>query len=151
MKVVLGKEKGGYVRGVGSRVTYKSANEEGETTVVGCENDASIQNSNGLETLEKEMDKELPKDCYKVSIDTSLVDVACIPDVGNNGFKTIKDAIGGFFAWPKDQVVFDPKATPPNTIQMNVETKTETKLQTKRKTVYVSSDAMQRQAKKKSF
>ncbi|GKG00197.1 hypothetical protein Tco_0301887, partial [Tanacetum coccineum] len=37
--------------------------------------------------------KELPKDCYKVSIDTSLVDAACILDVGNNGFKTVKDAV----------------------------------------------------------
>ncbi|GJY61243.1 transposase, Ptta/En/Spm, transposase, Tnp1/En/Spm-like protein [Tanacetum coccineum] len=192
-----------------------SADEEGGTTVFGCENDASIQKSNGLATLEKEMEtrvsnktspcetvksvgskkmtrsirkdssrqasqsqenvspllvlpqaikcklwhlkkstiialgtvyktdgkqmlhnKELPKDCYKVSIDTSLVDAACIPDVGNNGFKTVKDAVGGFFAWPKDQVVFDPKAP---------------KLHTKRKNVYVSSDAMQRQAKKKSL
>ncbi|GJT27419.1 transposase, Ptta/En/Spm, transposase, Tnp1/En/Spm-like protein [Tanacetum coccineum] len=207
-----------------------SAYEEGGTTVVGCENDASIQKSNGLATLEKEMEtrvsnktspcetvksvgskkmtrsirkdssrqdsqsqenvspllvlpqaikcklwhlkkstiialgtvyktdgkqmlhnKELPKDCYKVSIDTSLVDAACIPDVGNNGFKTVKDAVGGFFAWPKDQVVFDPKATPPSTIQMNVENKTAPKLQTKRKNVYVSSDAMQRQAKKKMY
>ncbi|GJW79888.1 transposase, Ptta/En/Spm, transposase, Tnp1/En/Spm-like protein [Tanacetum coccineum] len=139
-----------------------SAYEEGGTTVVGCENDASIQKSNGLATLEKEMEtrtdgkqmlhnKGLPKDCYKVSIDTSLVDAACIPDVGNNGFKTVKDAVGGFFAWPKDQVVFDPKATPPSTIQMNVENKTAPKLHTKRKNVYVSSDAMQRQAKKKSL
>ncbi|GJY60667.1 hypothetical protein Tco_0461324 [Tanacetum coccineum] len=95
--------------------------------------------------------KELPKDCYKVSIDTSLVDAACIPDIGNKSFKTVKDAVGGFFAWPKDLVVFDPKATPPSTIQMNVENKTAPKLQTKRKNVYVSSDAMQRQAKKKSL
>ncbi|GJT55708.1 hypothetical protein Tco_0990762, partial [Tanacetum coccineum] len=185
-----------------------SADEEGGTTLVVFENDVSIQKSNGLATLEKEMEtrvsnktspcetvksvgskkmtrstrkdsscqdsqsqenvssllvlpqtdgkqmlynKELPKDCYKVSIDTSLVDAACIPDVGNNGFKTVKDAVGGFFAWPKDQVVFDPKATPPSTIQMNVENKTAPKLQTKRKNVYVSSDAMQRQAKKKSL
>ncbi|GKA41607.1 hypothetical protein Tco_0734267 [Tanacetum coccineum] len=177
-----------------------SAYEEGGTTIVGCENDASIQKSNGLATLEKEMEtretvksvrskkmtrsiwkdfsrqdsqsqenvspllvlpqtdgkqmlhnKELPKDCYKLSIDTSLVDAACIPDVGNNGFKTVKDAVGGFFAWPKDQVVFDPKATPPSTIQMNVENKTAPKLQTKLKNVYVSSDAMQRQAKKKNL
>ncbi|GJT50164.1 transposase, Ptta/En/Spm, transposase, Tnp1/En/Spm-like protein [Tanacetum coccineum] len=207
-----------------------SADEEGGTTVFGCENDASIQKSNGLATLEKEMEtrvsnktspcetvksvgykkmtksirkdssrqasqsqenvspllvlpqaikckmwhlkkstiialgtvyktdgkqmlhnKELPKDCYKVSIDTSLVDAACIPNVGNNGFKTVKDAVGGFFKWPKDLVVFDPKATPPSTIQMNVENKTAPKLQTKRKNVYVSSDAMQRQAKKKSI
>ncbi|GJY25460.1 reverse transcriptase domain-containing protein [Tanacetum coccineum] len=53
--------------------------------------------------------KELLNDCYKVSVDKSLVDAACIPDVGNNGFKTVKDAVGGFFAWPKDLVVFDPK------------------------------------------
>ncbi|GJU07638.1 hypothetical protein Tco_1124068 [Tanacetum coccineum] len=77
--------------------------------------------------------KELPKDCYKVSVDKSLVDAtciqdvgnnsckivkdavvdaACIPDVGNNGFKTVKDAVGGIFAWPKDQVVLDPKPNP---------------------------------------
>nr|GEU32555.1 reverse transcriptase domain-containing protein [Tanacetum cinerariifolium] len=116
MTVVLGKEKGGYTRGVRSRVTYKryfdlprsrqasderilllqsqldnerrehqekelliqnlsnkmlqtqgmvspvdinpinnNADEEGETTVVGCENDVSTQKSNGLETLKKEM------------------------------------------------------------------------------------------------
>nr|GEX11996.1 hypothetical protein [Tanacetum cinerariifolium] len=142
MTVLLGKEKGGYARGEGSGVTYKSADEEGGTTVVGCENYVSIQKSNGLATLEKEMEtrafkcklwhfkkltiialgtvyktdrkqmlhnKELPKDCYKVSIDTSLLDAACILNVGNNGFKTVKDAAGGFFAWPKDQVVFDPK------------------------------------------
>ncbi|GKB80920.1 hypothetical protein Tco_0947815, partial [Tanacetum coccineum] len=111
-----------------------SAGEEGGTTVVGCENDASIRKSNGLATWKRKWkqgsirkdssrqdsqsqenvcpllvlpqtdgkqmlhNKELPKDCYKVSIDTSLVDAACIPDVGNNGFKTVKDAIGGFFA-----------------------------------------------------
>ncbi|GJT44479.1 putative transposase, Tnp1/En/Spm-like protein [Tanacetum coccineum] len=80
------------------------------------ENDASIQKSNGLATLEKKMEartdgkqmlhnKELPKDCYKVLIDTSLVDAACIPDVGNNGFKIVKDAVGDFFAWPKGQLV----------------------------------------------
>ncbi|GJY09755.1 retrovirus-related pol polyprotein from transposon TNT 1-94 [Tanacetum coccineum] len=43
------------------------------------------------------------------------------------------------------------KATPPSTIQMNVENKTAPKLHTKRKNIYVSSDAMQRQAKKKSL
>ncbi|GJX97561.1 hypothetical protein Tco_0353359 [Tanacetum coccineum] len=197
MTVVLGKEKGGYARGVGSGVTYKrgavevnvnsidttrcvlvninpidsNAYEEGQTplSVVGCENDAGIQKSNGLETSEKEREtretvnsvgskkttkslrkesshqdfqslenvsplqvlpqaikyklwhlkkttiialgtiyktdekqmlhnKELPKDYYKVLVDKSLVDAACIPDVGNNGFKTVNDAVGGFFA-----------------------------------------------------
>nr|GEW11670.1 hypothetical protein [Tanacetum cinerariifolium] len=58
MTVVLGKEKEGYTRGVGSEVTYKSADEEGKTplSVVGCENDASIQKSNGLATSEKKME-----------------------------------------------------------------------------------------------
>ncbi|GKB25116.1 hypothetical protein Tco_0864517 [Tanacetum coccineum] len=62
--------------------------------------------------------KALPKDCYKVSIDKSLVDAAFIPDVGSNGCTTVLDAVGGFVAWPKNQVVLDPKATPPSTIQM---------------------------------
>ncbi|GJX57807.1 hypothetical protein Tco_0287704 [Tanacetum coccineum] len=123
---------------------------------------SSIQKSNGLATLEKEMEtrtdgkqmlhnKELPKDCYKVSIDTSLVDAACIPDVGNNGFKTVKDAVGGFFAWPKDQVVFDPKATPPSTIQMNVENKTAPKLHTKAKNIFVLVDEMQGKLRRRVF
>ncbi|GJZ29591.1 transposase, Ptta/En/Spm, transposase, Tnp1/En/Spm-like protein [Tanacetum coccineum] len=112
-----------------------SADEEGGTTVVGFENDASIQKSNGLATLEKEIETR----------------VTCIPDVGSNGFKTVKDAVGGFFAWPKDQVILDPEATPPSTIQMNVENKIASKIQTKCKNIYVSSDAMQRQAKKKSL
>ncbi|GKA78942.1 hypothetical protein Tco_0785479 [Tanacetum coccineum] len=94
--------------------------------------------------------KELLKDCYKVSIDKSLVDAACILDVGNNGFKIVKDAVGGFYAWPKNQVVLDQKATPSSTIQMIDENKTAPKLATKRKNVYVSCDAMQKQARKKS-
>lgn len=49
--------------------------------------------------------KPLPKTCYKVSIEESLVDAACIPDIGNNGFKTVKDVVGCFVAWPKDKVV----------------------------------------------
>ena len=49
----------------------------------------------------------LPNDCYRVSIDSSLVDAACIPDVGNNGLKTVKEGVGGFFAWPKDQVILE--------------------------------------------
>ncbi|GKB12456.1 hypothetical protein Tco_0846379 [Tanacetum coccineum] len=53
-------------------------------------------------------------------------------------------------AWTKDQVVLDPKATPPSTIQMIGENKTAPKLQSKRKNVYVSRDTMQKQARKKS-
>ncbi|GJW35153.1 hypothetical protein Tco_0058073, partial [Tanacetum coccineum] len=94
--------------------------------------------------------KALPKDCYKVSIDKSLVDAAFIPDVGSNGCTTVLDAVGGFVAWPKNQVVLDPKATPPSTIQMITgENKTAPKVQTKRKNVYVSSDARQKEANKK--
>ncbi|GJR80459.1 transposase, Ptta/En/Spm, transposase, Tnp1/En/Spm-like protein [Tanacetum coccineum] len=37
-----------------------STDEEGGTTVFGCENDASIQKSNGLATLEKEMKTRVP-------------------------------------------------------------------------------------------
>ena len=44
-----------------------------------------------------------------MSIDKSLVDAACIPDVGSNGFKTVESALNGFYAWPKDQVIFDEK------------------------------------------
>ena len=49
--------------------------------------------------------KPLPNDCYKVSIDKSLVDAACIPDIGNIGLKTVREGVGCFFAWPKDQVI----------------------------------------------
>ncbi|GKA66099.1 hypothetical protein Tco_0765907 [Tanacetum coccineum] len=94
--------------------------------------------------------KALPKDCYKVSIDKSLVDAAFIPDVGSNGCTTVLDAVGGFVAWPKNQVVFDPKATPPSTIQMiTIENKTAPKVPMKRKNFYISSDAMQKEANKK--
>ncbi|GJW79660.1 hypothetical protein Tco_0143635 [Tanacetum coccineum] len=76
--------------------------------------------------------KALPKDCYKVSIDKSLVDAAFILDVGSNGCITVLDAVGGFVAWPKNQVVLGPKATPPSTIQMITgENKTAPKVQTK--------------------
>ncbi|GJU83528.1 ribonuclease H-like domain-containing protein [Tanacetum coccineum] len=53
MTVVLGKEK---VYPVDINPINSSADEEGGTTVVGCENDASIQKSIGLATLEKEME-----------------------------------------------------------------------------------------------
>ena len=51
--------------------------------------------------------QQLPNDCYRVSIDQSLVDEEYIPDVGNNGSKTVKAIRGGFCAWPKDQVILD--------------------------------------------
>ncbi|GKB87000.1 hypothetical protein Tco_0959272 [Tanacetum coccineum] len=94
--------------------------------------------------------KALPKDCYKVSIDKSLVDAAFIPDVGSNGCTTVLDAVGGFVAWPKNQVVLDPKAHLQVHFKMITgENKTAPKVQMKRKNVYVSSDAMQKEANKK--
>ncbi|GJT45395.1 hypothetical protein Tco_0954110 [Tanacetum coccineum] len=189
MTLVLGKEKGGYARGVSPVEIHpinSSADEEGGTTVLGCDqNDASIRKEMQKRLRErldqserilqvkihnpKKMcryyhklwhlkkttiiaegtvyksdgkimlhNKALPKDCYKVSIDKSLVDAAFIPDVGSNGCTTVLDAVGGFVAWPKNQV-----ATPPSTIQMiTVENKTAPKVPTN-KNFYVSSDAMQ--------
>lgn len=49
----------------------------------------------------------LPKNCYKVSVDKSLQDAACIPEIGGNGFKTVKEVCGGFVAWPKEKVILD--------------------------------------------
>ena len=44
-------------------------------------------------------------DCYKVSIESSILDAAFIPDVANNGKRKITEVIGCFLAWPKDLVV----------------------------------------------
>ncbi|GJZ10205.1 hypothetical protein Tco_0544964 [Tanacetum coccineum] len=92
--------------------------------------------------------QELPNDCYKVSIDESVVDAACVPDVGNNGLKTVKDGVGGFFAWPKNQVVIEEdKVTPPTTIQKISDDNSAPKLQHLKRKSYVSRETMQRQAR----
>nr|GEV14521.1 hypothetical protein [Tanacetum cinerariifolium] len=143
MTVVLGMEKGGYARGVGSGVTYKRyfdlprsrqasddrilllqkgmvtklknqlAVQGGQlqsmstqltpTNVIKCKlwhlkKSTIIALGTVYKTDERQMlhNKELPKDYYKLLIDTSLVDATCILDVGNNGFKTAKDTVGGF-------------------------------------------------------
>ena len=44
-----------------------------------------------------------------MSIDKSVVDAAFIPDVASNGITTVASALEGFYAWPKDQVIFDEK------------------------------------------
>ena len=62
----------------------------------------SVYKSNGKQMLHN---KPLPNDCYKVSIESSIVDAAFIPDVANNGKKTVMEGIGCFLAWPKDLVV----------------------------------------------
>ncbi|GJT33750.1 hypothetical protein Tco_0924169 [Tanacetum coccineum] len=140
MTVVLGKEKGGYARGVGSGVTYKrlspveihpinsSADEEGGTTM--------------LDVIR--MMRAFRRKCKN----GGMLDLLQV--VGSNGCTTVLDAVGGFVAWPKNQVVLDPKATPPSSIQMITgENKTARKVQTKHKNVYVYSDAMQKEANKK--
>nr|GEX93439.1 hypothetical protein [Tanacetum cinerariifolium] len=157
MTVVFGKEKGGYVRGVGSGVTYKRRERQEKDVVVkklstemtekyvlvkklsnemtetkgmlsqlinqlatqGVQLNLSSQlqvasNFDGKQMLHNQA---LPNDCYKVSINSSLVDAACIRDVGNIELKTVKDGVGGFFAWPKNQVALDEEVTPPTMIQ----------------------------------
>nr|GEZ25413.1 hypothetical protein [Tanacetum cinerariifolium] len=98
----------------------------------------TVYKSDGKQMLHNQA---LPNDCYKVSIDSSLVDAACIPDVGDNGLKTVKDGICGFFAWPKNQVVLDEEVTPPTTIQKISDYNSAPKLQSKRK-IYVPRETM---------
>ncbi|GJZ67305.1 hypothetical protein Tco_0630545 [Tanacetum coccineum] len=111
-----------------------SADEEGGTTVLGCDqNDGSIRKEMKLLNL-WELRERL--DQFERILQVKI--------------HNPKKMLGGFVAWPKNQVVFYPKATPPSTIQMIiVENKTAPKVPTKRKTFYVSSDAMQKEANKK--
>ncbi|GKA98103.1 hypothetical protein Tco_0825997 [Tanacetum coccineum] len=103
----------------------------------------TVYKSDGKQMLHNQA---IPNDCCKVSIDSSLVDSTCISDVGNNGLKTVKDGVGGFLAWPKNQVVLDEEVTPPTTIQKISDYNSAPKLQSKRKN-YVSRETMQRQAR----
>ncbi|GJS65018.1 reverse transcriptase domain-containing protein [Tanacetum coccineum] len=125
-----------------------SADEEGGTTVVGCDqNDASIRKEmQKRETVKSVGAKYTTRSIRKDSSSQdsqSKENVSVLPQNDasiqkSNGLATLEKEI-------------ETKATPPSTIQMNVENKTAPKLHTKRKNVYVSSDAMQRQAKKKSL
>ncbi|GJY76218.1 transposase, Ptta/En/Spm, transposase, Tnp1/En/Spm-like protein [Tanacetum coccineum] len=103
-----------------------SADEEGETTVLGCDqNDASIQ---------KEMQKR-----------------ETVKFVGaKRTTRSIRKDSSSQDSQSKENVSVLPQATPPSTIQMiTVENKTAPKVPTKRKNFYVSSDAMQKEANKK--
>ncbi|GJY70700.1 hypothetical protein Tco_0474403 [Tanacetum coccineum] len=84
--------------------------------------------------------------CSSFSKLSLLVDAACIPDVGNNGLKIVKDGVGGFFTWPKNQVVLDEEVTPPTTIQKISDYNSAPKLQSKCKN-YVARETMQWQAR----
>ncbi|GJT34796.1 hypothetical protein Tco_0925215, partial [Tanacetum coccineum] len=111
MTFCIGKEKGGYASGRvwevevllhtrgGLRVDSNpinssgsfSADEEGGTPIFGCENDASIQKSNGLATLEKEMEtRNSQRIATIVSIDTSVWRQTLHADVGITVFKTLR-------------------------------------------------------------
>nr|GEX13664.1 hypothetical protein [Tanacetum cinerariifolium] len=103
----------------------------------------TVYKSDGKQMLHNQA---LLNNCYKVSIDSLLVDAACILDVGNNGLKIVKDGVGGFFSWPKNQVVLDEEVTPPTTIQKISDYNSASKLQLKRKN-YVSRETMQWQAR----
>ncbi|GJV38650.1 reverse transcriptase domain-containing protein [Tanacetum coccineum] len=81
----------GMVSSVDINPINSSADEEGRTTVVGCENDASIRKSNGLATWKRKWKQR------------------CITRCRKYGFKTVKDAIGGFFCMAKGSVVFESK------------------------------------------
>nr|GFC03913.1 hypothetical protein [Tanacetum cinerariifolium] len=122
MTVVFGKEKGGYARGepvktVGPKKTPKSRRNGSQDS----QSQENVSPTQELPTASKcklwhlkksnigALDTVYKSDGKQVSIDSSLVDAACIPDVGNNGLKTVKDDVGGFFAWPKNQVVLDEK------------------------------------------
>nr|GEU43722.1 hypothetical protein [Tanacetum cinerariifolium] len=131
-----------------------------QSSVVVRDKDARIQKkSNGLEPVKTARPKKTPKSQRNGSQDsqsqgnvsptqelTTLLEAACIPDVGNNGLKTVKDGVGGFFAWPKNQVVLDEEVTPPTTIQKISDYNSAPKLQSKRKN-YVSRESMQRQSR----
>nr|GEU54146.1 hypothetical protein [Tanacetum cinerariifolium] len=144
MTVVFGKEKGGYedewevelhtrdvlVKKLSTEMTEKEVTpmgayevDETQSSVVVHDKDARIQKkSNGLVTSEK------ASKCKLWHLKKSNI-VA----LGNNGLKTVKDGVGGFFAWPKNQVVLDEEVTPPTTIQKISDYNFAPKLQLKRK------------------
>ncbi|GJU92365.1 hypothetical protein Tco_1304788 [Tanacetum coccineum] len=79
--------------------------------------------------------KALPKDCYKVSIDKSLVDAAFIPDVGSNGCTTsFLDCIGVLLHGQRIKLFWIQRQNTTSTIHMITGgTKLTLKYKTKRK------------------
>ncbi|GJV01251.1 retrovirus-related pol polyprotein from transposon TNT 1-94 [Tanacetum coccineum] len=206
MTLVLGKEKGGYARGVGSGVTYKryfdlprskqaaderilllesqldaarrereekelliksmsskmsqtkgmvspveihpinsSADEEGGTTVLGCDqNDASIRKEmQKRETVKSVGAKYTTRSIRKDSLSQdsqSKENVSVLPQE-SNGWKQQFWAVAGLLF---------PAGQHHKSIQMIIgENKTAQDSQSKRKNIYISSDAMQKEANKK--
>nr|GEU88507.1 RNA-directed DNA polymerase, eukaryota [Tanacetum cinerariifolium] len=146
MTVMFGKEKGGYAKGMGSGVTYKRRKHQQKDVLVKKFSTEMTEK----DVLVKKLSNEMTVGCtrgaveFVISIASSLR--SCIPDIRNNGLKTVKDSIGGFFAWLKNQVVLDEEVTPPTTIQKISDYNFAPKLQSKRKN-YVSRETMQREAR----
>ncbi|GJS15219.1 hypothetical protein Tco_0409691 [Tanacetum coccineum] len=111
---VTEKKRGG-VSPVGIHPINSSTDEEGGTTVVGCDqNDASIQKEMQSRELLKSVGARSDRSIrrilqVKIPNPKKMLDAAFIPDVGSNGCTTVLDAVCGFVAWPKNQVVLDPK------------------------------------------
>ncbi|GJT36632.1 nucleotide-binding alpha-beta plait domain-containing protein [Tanacetum coccineum] len=169
MTVVFGKEKGGrqatderikllqtqldnerrehqqkdeLVKKLSTEMTQKDV----LSSVVVRDKDARFKKkSNGLVTSEKEPvktvgPKKTPKSRRNGSQDSqSQGNVSPTQELPTDG-------VGGFFAWPKNQVVLDEEVTPPTTIQKISDYNSAPKLQSKRKS-YVSRETMQRQAR----
>nr|GEV74822.1 hypothetical protein [Tanacetum cinerariifolium] len=135
MTVVFGKKKRGYARGVGSGVTYKrhfdlprsrqATDERIELLQTQLDNERSERQQkdvtpmaiNNIDSIAYEVDKTqsslVVRDKYARNQKKSNGLVTLKKgngNNGNNGLKTVKDVVGGFFAWPKNQVVLDEEA-----------------------------------------
>ncbi|GJX47728.1 hypothetical protein Tco_0272918 [Tanacetum coccineum] len=126
---VFGKEKGGYTRGVGSRVKYKRYFHLPRSRRATDERIELLQTQLDNERRERQQKDELVK---KLSTEMTQKDVELSSqlkvasdvtpmgayEVDTNSVKCcFKDGVGGFFAWPKNQVVLDEEVTPPTMIQ----------------------------------
>ncbi|GJW95834.1 reverse transcriptase domain-containing protein, partial [Tanacetum coccineum] len=167
MTFVLGKEKGGYARGVGSGVTYKRYFDLPRSRQASDERILLLQSQLDNERRERQEKELLIQNLSnKMSQTEGMVTTLKNQLAAQGGqFQSMSTQLTPPNVSPVDinpinssayeeggtTVVGYPKATPPSTIQMKVENKTAPKLHTKRKKVYVSSDEMQRKAKKKSL
>ncbi|GJU55987.1 hypothetical protein Tco_1229701 [Tanacetum coccineum] len=176
MTLVLGKEKGGYARGVGSGVTYKSQLDaarrereekelliksmsskmsQTEGMVTKLKNQLAVQGgqlqSTPTQLTHKSIAGALWTFIHKIAVLMSRAEQLFLDVIKNDASirempkrETVK-SVGANRTTDQSR-----KATPPSIIQMiTVENKTVPKVPTKRKKIYVSSDAMQKEANKK--
>ncbi|GJW10143.1 hypothetical protein Tco_1575970 [Tanacetum coccineum] len=184
MTLVLGKEKGGYARGVGSKVTYKRyfdlprSKQAADERILLLESqlDAARREREEKELLIKSMSSKMSQTEGMVtklknqlaaqggqlqSTPTQLTPLDVSP-VEIHPINSSADEEGGTTVLGCDQndasirkemqkraFVSLQEQHHPSTYKCHSENKTATKVQTKRKNVYVSSDAMQKEANKK--